>query len=74
MFSWKHLLNIYKIAKGMKAMLDMFFIMKWFINSIQKMFQYTENNLSKTFFKPIFSECLLNLHFQTCPNKDGCEQ
>ena len=24
-FDWKHFLNIYKIAKGMKVMLEMFF-------------------------------------------------
>ena len=51
------------------------FIMKRLINSTENvqttlLVKCFKNVLSKTFFKPIF----LNLHLQTCPNKDGGEQ
>ena len=36
--------------------------------------QMFEKHSVKNVFKPIFSECLLNLHLQTYLNKDGDEQ
>ena len=66
----------------MKVMLEMFFqtfTMKCYIESTHKMFkkhcdQMFSKHSVKNVFKPIFSECLLNLNLQTYRNKDGGEQ
>ena len=51
---------------------------KEFLNNFKTFFKCFLANALKTFdhkhFKPIFSECLLNVYLQTFQNQDGGEQ